>query len=412
MTKAVPDFIQALDRADPLEPFRRRFALPPDVIYLDGNSLGALPAQTMSRLEKVVREEWGTGLIRSWNSHDWVGAPRRIGDKIASLIGAGKGEVVVADSTSVNIFKLVMAGLGARPGRNVILTEAGNFPTDLYVAQGIAGLLSNITVKAVAADEIEAALTDEVAVLLLTHVHYKTGRKYDMAKITERAHASGALTIWDLSHSAGAVNVDLRAANADMAVGCGYKYLNGGPGAPAFLYVAERHLAMLRSPITGWFGHAAPFDFDDGFCPAGDISRFLSGTPPVLGLMALETGIDLMLEAPRDPLFQKSQALCSLFIELIDTMCAGQGLELVTTREASGRGSHVSLRHPEGYPVVQALIARGIIGDFRAPDILRFGFAPLYLRFADIWLAVDALRDVLQTRAWDQAAFRARAAVT
>ena len=412
MTTAVPDFVRARDHADPLRSFRDRFALPPDVIYLDGNSLGALPAQTMSRLERAVREEWGTGLIRSWNSHDWVGAPRRIGDKIASLIGAGKGEVVVADSTSVNIFKLVMAGLGARPGRNVILTEAGNFPTDLYVAQGIAGLLSNITVLAVAADEIEAALTDEVAVLLLTHVHYKTGRKYDMAKITARAHACGVLTIWDLSHSAGAVNVDLRAANADMAVGCGYKYLNGGPGAPAFLYVAEQHLAMLRSPITGWFGHAAPFDFDDGFCPAGDISRFLSGTPPVLGLMALETGVDLMLEAPRDLLFQKSQALCSFFIELIDTMCAGQGLELVTTREASGRGSHVSLRHPEGYPIVQALIARGIIGDFRAPDILRFGFAPLYLRFADIWLAVDALRDVLQTRAWDQAAFRARAAVT
>jgi len=412
MTKAVPDFVQARDHADPLRSFRQRFALPPDVIYLDGNSLGALPAETMPRLEKAVREEWGTGLIRSWNSHDWVGAPRRIGDKIASLIGASKGEVVVADSTSVNIFKLVIAALGARPGRNIILTEAGNFPTDLYVAQGIAGLLSNITVRAVAADEIEAALTDEVAVLLLTHVHYKTGRKYDMAEITRRAHACGALTIWDLSHSAGAVNVDLRAAAADMAVGCGYKYLNGGPGAPAFLYVAERLQAILRSPITGWFGHAAPFDFDDGFCPAGDISRFLSGTPPVLGLMALETGIDLMLEAPRELLFQKSQALCSLFIELIDSMCAGQELELVTTREASGRGSHVSLRHRHGYPIVQALIARGIIGDFRAPDILRFGIAPLYLRFADIWLAADAMREVLQTRAWDQPAFRARAAVT
>lgn len=412
MTKPVPDFIQALDRADPLRSFRQRFALPPDVIYLDGNSLGALPAETVPRLEKVLREEWGQGLIRSWNSHDWVGAPRRVGDKIASLIGARKGEVVVADSTSVNIFKLLMAALGARPGRKIILTETGNFPTDYYVAQGIAGLWPDVTVRALPPDQIEPALTDDVAVLLLTHVHYKTGRKYDMAGMTRRAHACGAVVIWDLCHSAGAVEVDLGGANADLAVGCGYKYLNGGPGAPAFLYVAERLQATLRSPITGWFGHAAPFDFDDGFRPAADISRFLSGTPPVLGLLALETGIDVMLEAPRDLLFQKSQALCSLFIEQIDAQCAGQGLELVTTREPSNRGSHVSLRHEQGYPIVQALIARGIIGDFRAPDILRFGFTPLYLRFADVWQAVDVLRDVLETRAWDQAMFRKRAAVT
>lgn len=412
MTAAIPDFVQDMDRADPSRSFRQRFALPPDVVYLDGNSLGALPAETMPRLEKGVREEWGRGLIRSWNSHDWVGAPRRIGDKIASLIGAEKGEVVAADSTSVNIFKLLMAGLGAQPNRSVILTEAGNFPTDLYVAKGIAGLLPNITVRAVAADEVEAALSKDVAVLLLTHVHYKTGRKYDMAAVTRRAQACGALVIWDLSHSAGAVEVDLGAANADMAVGCGYKYLNGGPGAPAFLYVAKRLQAMLRSPITGWFGHVAPFDFDDGFRPAGDISRFLSGTPPVLGLIALEAGIDLMLEAPRDLLFRKSRALCSLFIEQVDALCAGHGLEVVTSRDPEARGSHVSLRHEQGYPIVQALIARGIIGDFRAPDILRFGFAPLYLRFADVWLAVDALREVLQTRAWDRQQFRTRAAVT
>ena len=412
MTAGVPDFVQALDRADPLGGFRQRFSLPDDVIYLDGNSLGALPAETVPRLEKKLREEWGDGLIRSWNTHDWVGAPRRVGDKIAHLIGAGRGEVVVADSTSVNIFKLLMAALGARPGRNVILTEAGNFPTDLYVAQGIAGLLSNIVVRAVASEEIGAALNDDVAVLLLTHVHYKTGDRYDMAEITRRAHACGALVIWDLSHSAGAVDVDLGGAGADMAVGCGYKYLNGGPGAPAFLYVARRLQATLRSPITGWFGHAEPFAFDDGFCPAGDIGRFLSGTPPVLGLMALETGIDLMREAPRDLLFQKSQTLCSLFIDEADARCGGHGLALVTSRDASKRGSHVSLRHADGYPIVQALIARGIIGDFRAPDILRFGFAPLYLRFADVWRAVDALRDILETRAWDEERFRTRAAVT
>ncbi|HXS08038.1 MAG TPA: kynureninase [Rhizomicrobium sp.] len=409
---SVPDFVQALDREDPLGDFRQFFSLPKGVIYLDGNSLGALPANTVPQLERRLREEWGDGLIRSWNTHDWVGAPRRVGDKIAHLIGAGQGEVVVADSTSVNIFKLVLAALGARPGRNVILTEAGNFPTDLYVAQGIAGLLSNIVVRAVASDEIEAALGDDVAVLLLTHVHYKTGDTYDMAAITRRAHASGALVIWDLSHSAGAVDIDLGGADADMAVGCGYKYLNGGPGAPAFLYVAKRLQATLRSPITGWFGHAEPFAFDDGFCPAADIGRFLSGTPPVLGLMALETGIDLMREASRDLLFRKSQALCSLFIEEIDARCGGHDLVLVTSRDVAKRGSHVSLRHPEGYPIVQALIARGIIGDFRAPDILRFGFAPLYLRFADVWRAVDALRDILVTRAWDEERFRTRGAVT
>ena len=412
MTSAIPDFVRALDEADPLQSFRRRFALPSGIIYLDGNSLGALPVDTAARLEKGLRQEWGDGLIRSWNTHDWIGAPRRVGDKIASLVGAGKGEVVVADSTSVNIFKLLMAAIGARPGRNVILTESGNFPTDLYVAQGIADMLPHISVRAVTADEVGTALTDEVAVLLLTHVHYKTGHKYDMAEITRRAHACGALVIWDLSHSAGAVAVDLGGANADMAVGCGYKYLNGGPGAPAFVYVAARLQRELRSPITGWFGHVAPFDFDDGFRAAADVSRFLSGTPPVLGLMALEMGIDLMLEAPQDLLFRKSQALCSLFVDQIDTACGGHGLEIVTARDPAKRGSHISLRHEQGYPIVQALIARGIIGDFRAPEILRFGFAPLYLRYADVWRAADVLREVLETRAWDQEMFRTRAAVT
>ena len=262
------------------------------------------------------------------------------------------------------------------------------------------------------AEEVPAALTDDVAVVLLTHVHYKTGYKFDMAEITRRAHACGALMIWDLSHSAGAVDVDLAAAGADMAVGCGYKYLNGGPGAPAFLYVAQGLQAMLRSPITGWFGHAAPFDFDDGFCPAGDIGRFLSGTPPVLGLVALEAGVDLMLEAPRDLLFRKSRALCSFFIEQVDEMCGSHGLELVTTREPAGRGSHVSLRHKNGYPIVQALIAEGVIGDFRAPDILRFGFTPLYLSFTEVWQAASVLREILATRKWDDLRFRKRARVT
>jgi kynureninase len=412
MTHELPDSIRALDAADPIREFRRKFTLPSDVIYLDGNSLGALPTATAPRLEEVVRQEWGMGLIRSWNTHDWIGASRRVGDKIATLIGAQAGEVVVADSTSVNIFKLLMAALAARPGRKVILSEAGSFPTDLYVAQGIAASLPHISVRAVEPGQMLESIRDDVAVVLLTHVHYKTGDKYDMARITRRAHECGALVIWDLCHSAGAVEVDLGTADADLAVGCGYKYLNGGPGAPAFLYVAKRLQSELHSPITGWLGHAAPFAFAGDYQPAPDISRFLSGTPPILGLTALEIGVDLLAQAPRGLLFEKSQKLCSLFIDLVEKNCTGHGVEIATSRDPQARGSHVSLRHAQGYPIVQALIAEGIIGDFRAPDILRFGFAPLYLSYADVWRSAEALRDILATGRWDEARFKARAHVT
>jgi len=412
MTSELPDFIRALDNADPLRDYRRKFSLPSDVIYLDGNSLGALPAATAPRLEEVVRQEWGMGLIRSWNTHDWIGASRRVGDKIATLIGAQPGEVVVADSTSVSIFKLLMAAIAARPGRKVILSEAGNFPTDLYVAQGITAFLPQISVRAVEPGQMQDAINDDVVAVLLTHVHYKTADKYDMAAITRRAHDCGALMIWDLCHSAGAVEVDLSAADADLAVGCGYKYLNGGPGAPAFLYVAKRLQAELQSPITGWLGHAAPFAFTGDYRPAPDIGRFLSGTPPILGLTALEIGVDMLTEAPRAQLFEKGQKLCSLFIDLVEQNCAGTGIEIATMRDPKVRGSHVSLRHAQGYPIVQALIAEGVIGDFRAPDILRFGFTPLYLSYADVWRAADILRDVLATGRWDDARFKARAQVT
>ena len=411
MRADIPASIRELDAEDPLKEFRARFVLPPGVIYLDGNSLGAMPAATAPRLDEVIRQEWGSGLIRSWNDHDWVGASRRVGDKIATLIGAQASEVVVADSTSVNLFKLLMAGIAARPGRKVILSEAGNFPTDLYVAQGIAALSPGLSVRAVAAEELFDALNEDVAVLLLTHVHYKTGHKHDMARLTRRSHECGALALWDLSHSAGAVEVDLGAADADLAIGCGYKYLNGGPGAPAFLYVASRLQKDLKSPITGWFGHAEPFAFAGDYQPASDINRFLSGTPPVLGLMALEVGVDLLAKAPRDLLFGKSRELCSRFIEWTEP-CREFGLELVTSRDPNARGSHISLRHPDGYPIVQALVAEGIIGDFRAPDILRFGFAPLYLSFADAWQAASSLRELLATRKWDDARFRNRARVT
>ena len=411
MSADIPAFVQELDEKDELKDFRARFALPPGIVYLDGNSLGALPAATAPRLEKLVTREWGAGLIRSWNDEDWVNAPRRVGDKIARLIGAEAGEVIVADSTSVNIFKLLMAATTARPDRKVVLSEEGNFPTDLYIAQGIAEQHPGLTFRAVSTDCLPASLDQDVAVLLLTHVHYKTGRKHDMVAITRRAHQCGALVIWDLSHSAGAVEVDLGAADADLAVGCGYKYLNGGPGAPAFLYVARRLQSALKSPITGWFGHAEPFAFAGQYQPAPDLERFLSGTPPILGLIALEVGVDLLAEAPRGPLFHKSQALCSCFIEWTEH-CRTFGLELVTSRDPEGRGSHVSLRHPEGYLIVQALIARGVIGDFRAPDILRFGFTPLYLSFADAWRAASALHEVLEKRLWDDARFRKRARVT
>lgn len=401
----------ARDASDPLGAMRGRFALPRGVIYLDGNSLGVLPAKTMARMQTAVTGEWGRDLIKSWNAHDWIGAPSRVGDRIAPLIGAAPGEVVVADSTSVNIFKLVAAALADRPGRRTILSEPGNFPTDLYVASGVASHLG-ATLKTVPADRIVESLDEDVAVVLLTHVHYKTSRKLDMAGITAAAHAAGALTLWDLSHSVGAVQVDLHACRADLAVGCGYKYLNGGPGAPAFLFVAERHQSRLRSPLSGWMGHAAPFGFNDGYEPAPGITRFLCGTPPVLGLAALEEGVALFEEVDFVALTAKSAALSTLLIERVEGRCSEFGMELATPRNADERGSHVSFRHPHAFAMCQALIASGVIGDFRAPDILRFGVTPMYLGFADVWKAVETLRDILETRRWEDPSFSVAARVT
>ena len=398
--------------ADPLAPFQDRFALPPGVIYLDGNSLGPLPRDTPGRLSKVVERAWGEGLIRSWNNAGWIEAPARLGAKIAQLVGAQSQEVIVADSTSVNLFKLLAAAMADRPERRVILTETGGFPTDLYMAQGVAAFSPGTEVRAVAREAILQALSQDVGLLLLTHIHYKTGEAFDMAATTSAAQAAGALTLWDLSHSTGAVFVDLNAAGADLAVGCGYKYLNGGPGAPAFLYVAERHQGRLRSPLSGWMGHAAPFDFNDDYQPAKGLDRFLCGTPPILGLAALEGGVDLMLESNLAQVFAKSQALCSLFITEVEARCEGLGLKLATPREPAARGAHVSFRHAEGYAVMQALIARGVIGDFRAPDILRFGFPALYLRYADVLAAAAHLHDVLASGIWRDTAHQVRAAVT
>ncbi len=403
----------ALDRADPLAPLRERFLLDQGVIYLDGNSLGALPAATPPRLAAVVTEEWGRGLIRSWNDAGWIGAPRRLGDRVAPLVGARPGEVLVADSTSVNLFKLLGAAVRARPGRTVILSHEDNFPADLYVAQGLCELLEGrCELRTVPSAGLAAALDADTAVLMVTHVDYATGAVHDMAGLCAAAREHGALSLWDLSHSTAAVPVDLDGCGADLAVGCGYKYLNGGPGAPAFLHVAERLQGVVRSPLRGWMGHAQPFAFEPGHRHAAGIEGFLCGTPPILGMAALEAALDLWAEVDLAAVRVKSMRLGDLLVRLVDERCAGLGLELASPREAERRGSQVSLRHPGGYGVVRALIDRGVIGDFRAPDIVRLGLAPLYVRHVDVWDAVDALREVLVTGAHQRPEYAVRAAVT
>jgi kynureninase len=408
--KPVPAEILRADADDPLAPFRERFSLPADLIYLDGNSLGALPRATPARLAAATTEEWGRGLITSWNAHDWISAPQRVGDKIAHLLGADAGEVVITDSTSVNLFKLLGAALDHQSGRSTILSEPGNFPTDLYIAQGAARVFQGCSLRLLPADEIVSAIDDDTAVVLLTHVHYKSGRKLDMAAITAAAHAKGALVLWDLSHSAGAIALDLKGCDVDLAVGCGYKYLNGGPGAPAFVFVAGRLQAALRSPLTGWMGHAAGFEFRDDYEPAKGVGRFLCGTPPILAITALEVGVDLMLEASPKDLVHKAEALSDLFIDRVQSDCPD--LVLVSPREFENRGSHVSFAHPKAYEICQALIARGVVGDFRSPDVARFGFTPLYIGFADVWRAASILAEVMATGAWADPAYSIRNAVT
>jgi len=399
------------DANDPLRALRDRFELPPNVVYLDGNSLGALPRATRHRIAHVVADEWGAGLIRSWNDCDWIGAPRRVGDKIAGLIGAAPGEVIVADSTSANLFKLISVALAARPGRREVLSEPGNFPSDLYVIEGALRGMADRSVRLEPAQRLIDCIGEDTALVVLTQVHYKSAAMHDMRAITARAHEKGALVLWDLSHSAGALHVDLNGCDVDFAVGCGYKYLNGGPGAPAFLFVARRHQACCRSPLSGWMGHERPFDFVDGYAPAAGIERFLCGTPPILGLLSLECGVDLLLEAGTAALQAKSEQLCQLFIALVQDMCGDQ-LQLLSPVDPRQRGSHLAYAHPNGYAVMRALIDRGVIGDFRAPDTLRFGFAPLYTRYEDVWQAVVTLRDVLQTQCWSEPRYAVRAAVT
>ncbi|GGI06248.1 kynureninase [Egicoccus halophilus] len=400
-----------LDASDPLADRRGAFTLADGLVYLDGNSLGVLPRTVAARLDEVVVREWGEGLIRSWNAAGWVDLPRRVAARIAPLVGADADEVAVGDSTSVNLFKVLAAARRLRPERRVLLTDDTNFPTDRYVAEGLAALGDGLEVRAVAPDAVAAALDDEVAVLFLTHVDYRSGARTDAATLTAAAHRVGAMAVWDLAHSTGALDVDLHAWDADFAVGCSYKYLNGGPGAPAYLYVARRWHTQADTPVRGWFGHARPFDFGTTYAPADGAERFLAGTPHVLSTAALEEALAPFADVSPATLDAKARSLTDTFVTLVTERC-GDEVELASPREAARRGAQVSLRHPHAYALTQALIARDVIGDHRPPDLVRFGFAPLYVRHVDVHDAVEVLADVLATRAWDRPEHHRRNTVT
>lgn len=408
----------ALDRSDPLAHLRSRFALDAQTIYLDGNSLGVPPVAAAARARAVIDDEWRGGLIRSWNGAGWFALPRRLGDKLAPLVGAAAGETVVTDTISINLFKLLSAALREADARDasrrVIVSERANFPTDLYIAQGLIEQLDRGYALRLVDDpaDLPAAIDDETAVVMLTHVNYRTGHMHDMGALTQIAHRAGALALWDLAHSAGAVPIDLNGANADFAVGCTYKYLNGGPGSPAFAWVPKRHQARLSQPLSGWWGHRAPFAMDPRYTPDDGIGRFLCGTQPIVSMALVESGLDVFLETDMHAVRRKSLALTDQFIALVEARCAGQALSLVTPRAHAQRGSHVSFEHRHGYEVMQALIARGVIGDYREPSVLRFGFTPLYTRFVDVWDAVETLRDILERQTWRASEFAARHTVT
>lgn len=404
----------AMDANDPLAHFRSEFSLPAGTVYLDGNSLGALPRRVVARMQTAISEEWGMGLIRSWNDADWYLAPQRAGAAIARLIGVEGDEVIACDSTSVNLYKVLIAGLKLRPGRRVIVSERGNFPTDVYVSARVAEM-QGVELRCVEPDQIFAAIAEagqDLALVHLTHVNYKTGLVYDMAAITRATRAVGALSVWDLAHSAGTLKLDLNGVGVDFAVGCGYKYLNGGPGAPAFVFAARRHHAEMYQPIAGWHGHAKPFAFGHEYQPNPGIARMLVGTASQLGVIALESALSVFDEVDMEQLRAKGMALGDLFIRLVDQELAGHGFGLASPRDGNKRGSQVSLTHPEGYAIMQAVIERGAVGDFRAPDILRFGFAGLYVTYADIWDAIAILRAVMDNQIWDAPKYKAVKAVT
>lgn len=400
-----------LDAADPLRRFRDLFETPPGAIYLAGHSLGPVSKRAVARVAQTVQNEWGHTLVAGWNAHDWINAPQRIGAKIAPLIGADADEVIVADSTSVNLFKLMQALMAQRPERKQILIESGEFPTDMHIAQGAANLVKGRKLKFARKGQLEARLDERTALVVASHVHYRECRIRDMEALTRKAQEAGAFILWDLSHSVGAIDVNLHAAYADFAVGCGYKYLNGGPGAPAFIYVSKRWQEKLANPISGWLGHADPFAFVDAYAPAPGLTRFLSGTPPILSLAALEASVEIIAEAPAAARFAKGRALSQLFIDRVFAK-KRPGLSLLSPENPEVRGGHVTLKHKDAYAIVQAMAARGIAGDYRAPDAMRFAFAPLYISYADAAAAADALIDVLKSGAYLDPALATQRKVT
>jgi len=396
-----------MDHRDPIASLRDQFNLPPNVIYLDGNSLGAQPKGAVERANQVLQKEWGNDLIRSWNTAGWFDLPSRLGNLLAPLVGAKPDEIVVSDSTSINLFKALAAALSIQqkkyPKKKTIVSERNNFPTDLYIVQGITEWL-DLDFELILVDKPEQlkwAINKDTAVVLLTHVNYRTGAMHDMHELNALAKEHHALTIWDLSHSAGAVPVDLNGSQADFAVGCTYKYLNGGPGAPAYIWVAQRHLPDFKNPLSGWWGHASPFDMQDTFTPTASIRRALCGTQPIISLSLVESGLEIFRRTDMTAIRKKSLALTDLFIQLIEDNCASHGLRLITPKDHAQRGSHVSYMHPHAYPLIQSLIQRDIIGDYREPSVMRFGFTPLYTSYADVWNAADALRDILDKNAYE-----------
>lgn len=403
----------ALDRADPLSSFRSEFDLPGGLTYLDGNSLGPLPIRARERMHDVVDRQWGKGLIRSWNDEQWIHLPLITGRKIAHIIGAKVNEVVVADSTSVNLFKLLSMALRLNPKRRVIVTESGNFPSDLYIIDGLTGLLErDFEVRRAATGQVEDAIDDSVAVVSVTHVNYRNGSMHGMRGLTNKAHEAGALMLWDLAHSAGSMPLELNAIGVDLAVGCGYKFLNGGPGAPSFLYIAEHLQNQAQQPLTGWLGHANPFEFNERYIPADGIASNLCGTPPILSMAALDAALDVFENVDLNQVRSKCVALGELFLQLIDQQLGEFGFTVICPLEHEHRGSQISISHPQGYAIMKAMIERGFIGDFRSPDILRFGLTPLYQRFEDIWNTVATLRDIMLSGQWQEARFQTRDYVT
>ena len=402
-----------LDAADTLRHKRAEFSIPEGMIYLDGNSLGVLPKAAVARVKHAVDVEWGVDLITSWNKHGWFQKPLEIGNKIARLIGAPKDSVIVADSISVNMFKVLSAALAKNPSRKIILSDSGNFPSDLYVAQGLCTFINDgRTLKVVEPEAVMDAITEDVSVLMLTETDYRSARRHDMKAVTDKAHAKGSLVIWDLAHSAGAVPGRLDKVNADFAVGCTYKYLNGGPGSPAFIYVHPRLQNEVMPALVGWWGHAAPFAFAQNFEAAAGITRMQCGTQPILSMQALDAAMDVWADVEMVDIYAKAQKMCALFTELAEARCGVHGVKLYGTRDWGHRGSHVCLRHDQAYAIMQAMIHAKVIGDFRSPDMMRFGFAPLYNSYADVWDAVEKLAQVLDGRLWDVQAFRERKAVT